>query len=308
MDDFGCDSFDDVSVDSGDFSDVDVSDDVTDVDFDSLDCDSEGFTDDIGDMEFEALDDDLVEDAALEIDDADLETDMSEELDADLGLADDLDIDENDDVAADELEEAEEDISGVLDGLTDEELEAAILDEDISDTPAFSEALNNPELFDEYEKGEYEYRESESGKSAFGSLDLTDDPQRNAYAQRTVGGEDRLENDDGGHLIGARFGGEGGTENLDAQARDLNRGTYKAMENEWADALEDGDKVFADVETYKSNGSERPDAYMGYSIVEHDDGSRNWDAFSFQNASKEEQQEWADIVESTDVNDGDILS
>ena len=57
------------------------------------------------------------------------------------------------------------------------------------------------------------------------------------------------------------------------------------MENEWADALDNGDKIYAHVETYKNIGAERPDAYMGWTVTEHPDGKRDWDAFSFTNES-----------------------
>lgn len=187
-------------------------------------------------------------------------------------------------------------------GLTDDEIAAAKLEENIADSPpSFSDALNNAELFNKNEFGDYTYLENEHGKNAFGSLELTDDPHRDPEAQRTVGGEDRLPDDDGGHLIGARFDGSGGYENLDAQNSNVNRSGYKRMENEWADSLKEGDKVFANVETYKRDGSERPDAYMGYSITENSDGSRSWDAFSFQNESAEMQEQWEkEIEELTD--------
>ena len=130
-----------------------------------------------------------------------------------------------------------------------------------------SEDLHNPYLFSEYKAGEYEYEVSADGKSATGSLKIAEDPERDSKAQASAGGEFRRDKnhewgaDDGGHLIGARFGGETGEENLTAQNRNLNRSDYKQMENDWAARLEDGEKVFVHIET---DGVERPNAYMGY--------------------------------------------
>lgn len=239
---------------------------------------SSEITDDLDIIDFDDFDDmDAVDDTASEVNDFDAEL-----------------------LAFDEFEEAASEGEDIIefDGTEDKPD-----DEGLLAAPSFSSALENSDLFDKFEAGEYQYEEMD-GKKAFGSLKLTDNPQRNAYAQRTIGGADRQECDDGGHLIGARFGGASGYENLDAQSRDLNRGGYKAMENEWAESLDNGDRVFVDVETYKS-GSDRPDAWMGFDIIEHPDGTRDWDAFSFQNTSVTEQREWEDIILEFDDEDED---
>lgn len=162
--------------------------------------------------------------------------------------------------------------------------------------------LNNENLFDENKPGEYEYSENIYGKTAQGQLTL-ENGRRNAYAQRTVGGNDRLTTDDGGHLIGTRFNGSGEKENIDAQDANLNRGSYKIHENELANQLNSGNKVYENVQTFKSNGSQRPDAYMGYTISENQNGNREWDAFSYTNASASEQQEWNDLTENYNLMD-----
>ena len=129
---------------------------------------------------------------------------------------------------------------------------------------------------------------------------MTKDGVRNPEVQRSAGGEFREETDDGGHLIGTRFGGSPDLENIDAQNRNLNRGGYKSEENSWAASLEEGNKVFVNVDTYKSNGSDRPSAYMGYKIEEDTEGNRSWDAFSFTNVSRQEQKEWEELDELYD--------
>ena len=162
--------------------------------------------------------------------------------------------------------------------------------------------LNNADLFNENKKGDYTYGKTEYGKVAFGNLKL-ETGKRDSAAQRTVGNDDRRPTDDGGHLIGTRFDGDSGQKNMDAQERNLNRGSYKIRENDWAESLENGDKVFVNIESYKSNNSDRPDAFMGYSISEHTDGTREWDAFSYQNESAATQEEWNRTIEENDSED-----
>ena len=60
---------------------------------------------------------------------------------------------------------------------------------------------------------------------------------RNSYAQRVAGREDRLSNDDGGHLIASVFKGSGDLDNLVPMNSTLNRGEYKVLENTWRKAL-----------------------------------------------------------------------
>lgn len=166
--------------------------------------------------------------------------------------------------------------------------------------PSLSEAFTSKDLYRDNPEGKYTYGRTEHGKTAYGSLELTDAPQRDSAAQRAAGGEDRQPDDDGGHMIGARFNASPGEENLEAQNRDVNRGDYKRMENTWANKIENGSKVFVDVETYRPDGFERPDVYMGYSITENPDGTREWDAFSYSNISHEEQDEFNKIIDDYD--------
>lgn len=161
---------------------------------------------------------------------------------------------------------------------------------------SLSEDLNNPNLFVDNKPGVYTYSNDNGyGKTAYGSLQLTDNPKRDAKAQAAAGGDKRRGQDhewgpdDGGHLIGARFGGETGEVNLTAQNRSLNRGDYKKMENEWANHLEANDKVFVNIE---ADDELRPNAYMGYVIYEAPDGTRTHDTFHMLNESREEIAQW----------------
>lgn len=171
-----------------------------------------------------------------------------------------------------------------------------------------SEDLNNPYLFSEYKSGEYEYEVSAGGKSATGSLKIADAPERDSKAQASAGGDFRRSKDhewgadDGGHLIGARFGGETGEENLTAQNRNLNRSDYKQMENDWAARLENGEKVFVHIET---DGAERPNAYMGYAIYESPDGTRDFETFHMVNESRSEVAKWEEEAAEWDESEAD---
>ena len=63
--------------------------------------------------------------------------------------------------------------------------------------------------------------------------------KRNTGMQVAAGREDRLPDDDGGHLIGTQFHGSGDIDNLVAQNKQINRsgGEWYNMEKEWANAL-----------------------------------------------------------------------
>lgn len=178
------------------------------------------------------------------------------------------------------------DMNQEVDELIDEETSSLLI-----------ESLNDSELFEKSDVGEYEYSENEFGKQANGSLLLSDEISRNAYNQRRVGGEFRREDDDGGHLIGHRFCGSSDMENLFPQNRNFNRGAYKSLENEWERLLEEDKKVYVNIETYNGNNVERPDSVMGHYIVEDVNGNRTWNAFSFVNESSETQDKWHEINE-----------
>ena len=156
-------------------------------------------------------------------------------------------------------------------------------------TRSFHNDLNDPHLFEDNQAGVYTYDENEAGgRTASGSLTLADNPKRDSSAQLAAGGEARRGrdhewgHDEGGHLIGARFGGASSSENLVAQDSNFNRSAYKKAENRWADHLKRGDKVFVNIDTSRGD---RPDSYQGYAILEHPDGTRDYELYSFNNES-----------------------
>lgn len=105
--------------------------------------------------------------------------------------------------------------------------------------------------------------------------------------RKTSGSEYGVDN--GGHLIGARFGSSVYDESLTAQDQNLNRSDYKSMESRWASHLEQSDKVYVKMGSYDHDVSGRPTNYMGYAIIEHMDEqgqtSRDIEYYSFNNES-----------------------
>uniref|UniRef100_UPI001CA4818C RHS repeat-associated core domain-containing protein n=1 Tax=Marinomonas lutimaris TaxID=2846746 RepID=UPI001CA4818C len=86
--------------------------------------------------------------------------------------------------------------------------------------------------------------------------------------QREVGGEDRLVDDDGGHLVGHRFMSDQGEKNLFPQNSNFNRGSYKSMENEWADWTEAGYEVKLKVSLEPPNSTRPTDVISEYEVFD----------------------------------------
>ncbi|MGX7417238.1 DNA/RNA non-specific endonuclease [Carnobacterium gallinarum] len=110
----------------------------------------------------------------------------------------------------------------------------------------------------------YKYSTDNVGRIENASGDLVlGQGERNAYAQRTVGGSDRLAYDDGGHLIGSQFNGSGQFDNLLPQNSKINRvgGEWYNMEKTWADALKGGSKVVVNIKPTFTLDSLRPDSF-----------------------------------------------
>ncbi len=76
-----------------------------------------------------------------------------------------------------------------------------------------------------------------------GDVKYNPENERDENAQLYVGGEDRLEGDDGGHLIARILDGSPGVENMVPMRDTINRGDYKRAENEMVSALNDGSDV-----------------------------------------------------------------
>ena len=144
------------------------------------------------------------------------------------------------------------------------------------------------------EKGEYHYSETIDGtKRAFGQLEYIpiEKRVRDVKAQAAAGGDYRKETDQGGHLIGAQFGGLSIRENLFPQNANLNQGAYKSLELEWARLLKDNNKVYVDINISSATGTRQDSIYGSYTVIKPD-GSFYSDYFSFANEDRKEQEMW----------------
>ena len=143
----------------------------------------------------------------------------------------------------------------------------------------------------EYESNGYDYQINEYNQitQAKGELRI-ENGTRNAYAQRIAGGENRHINDDGGHLIGTRFGGSGELDNLVAEDRYINRGSFKSLENDWAKNLEDGNRVKVDIEPVYHGQSERPDIITAKTEIININNEKEIDYFSVTNENLESEE------------------
>lgn len=115
--------------------------------------------------------------------------------------------------------------------------------------------------------------------------------KRDSKAQKAAGGNLRRDTDDGGHLIGARFGGLSLEGNLFPQDANLNRGEYKRLENAWAQLLKDGNEVYVDINV-SSASKTREDAIYGSYTVIRSNGSKYTEPFSFTNENRDTQKSW----------------
>jgi len=92
--------------------------------------------------------------------------------------------------------------------------------------------------------------------------------------QSSIGGDSRLSDDDGGHIVGHRFMSDQGEKNLFPQNSNLNRGAYKSMENEWADWTDAGFEVKLKVDL-DPLGSARPDNIKAqYEVLDPSTGEK----------------------------------
>lgn len=106
----------------------------------------------------------------------------------------------------------------------------------------------------------YDYAIDDQGRTrtVSGELMLNPDQGRSRSAQAAAGGSDRLPTDDGGHYIAARFDGPTDAFNHFAQHSNLNRGRYRALEDQWARAKRAGKDVDVEIVPKFDGSSERP--------------------------------------------------
>lgn len=114
----------------------------------------------------------------------------------------------------------------------------------------------------EYEINGYKYKTDDMGRviSAEGTLHMTDREDRLPIKDKIedIGRGDELPGDNRGHLIGDRFDGSNGLENMIPQDADVNQKDYKYFENELANEVKSGKEVWVKVEPVYEEGSYRP--------------------------------------------------
>ncbi|MCX7569202.1 DNA/RNA non-specific endonuclease [Tumebacillus sp. DT12] len=124
------------------------------------------------------------------------------------------------------------------------------------------------------------YRTDDQGRiiKAEGKLSLGFG-KRNNHAQKVAGREDRLPDDDGGHLIASIFEGSGSLDNLVSMNGNLNKGEWKKLENMWAKQLDNGRTVEVQVIPKYFGDSQRPDRFE----IKYKIGGGRWSKVDFEN-------------------------
>lgn len=105
---------------------------------------------------------------------------------------------------------------------------------------------------------DYEIDERERTRRVSGVLVLAPPQPRSRSLQRSAGGADRLPKDDGGHYIAPRFNGPTEAFNHFAQDANVNRGRYRAIEDEWAREKRAGHRVTVAIVPHLRALSQRP--------------------------------------------------
>lgn len=130
---------------------------------------------------------------------------------------------------------------------------------------------------EQYEVNHYSYETDRYGriKRCEGTLRL-EDGKRNTDHQAKAGGEYRLETDEGGHLIGRRFGGSEKIDNIVPMDGHVNRIEYKELEDDWAQELQKGNNVDVKVRCKYEEGSTRPTAFVvKYKVTDQEGFTRS---------------------------------
>ena len=106
----------------------------------------------------------------------------------------------------------------------------------------------------------YEFRLDPNGRTrqVSGSLSLILPQARSRTLQARAGLPDRRSTDDGGHYIAPRFNGPAEAFNHFAQDANFNRGTYRAMEDQWAASRRRNERVTVKIVPYYAGPSKRP--------------------------------------------------
>nr|WP_318526928.1 DNA/RNA non-specific endonuclease [Xanthomonas sacchari] len=121
--------------------------------------------------------------------------------------------------------------------------------------------LNKPEPNTIYNvDGNKVYRTNANGDVEYVEASLSLSNKDRNTSQQCKAGKCGLADDEGGHLVASIFDEPGEKLNLVPMNSNLNKGAWKAMENEWAGALREGKSVKIKIEP-SYTGSGRPDKF-----------------------------------------------
>ena len=131
-----------------------------------------------------------------------------------------------------------------------------------------------------YKTGEHDYfyTTNEDGlivNARTDDLQFKKHERRHKHNPNTYGKEP---GDHAGHLIGDRFGGSPELDNLVSQAENVNKREYRKIEERWAKALKNGQKVTVNIDIHYDGGGVRPSSFdVTYTIdgVQHKEKIRN---------------------------------
>ena len=120
-----------------------------------------------------------------------------------------------------------------------------------------------------YQTGEFNYNYETDANGRISNwntdnLQLTERESRLSHDPNTPG---KLDGDHSGHLAGDRFGGSPELDNLVTQSQNVNLSQYKKIENQWANAINDGKEVTVNVNIkYDADGLRPTEFNVEYTI------------------------------------------
>lgn len=115
----------------------------------------------------------------------------------------------------------------------------------------------------------YTYKTDANGRvtDVAGKLELKT-AERNSYQQGVSGREDRLPDDQGGHLIASIFNGPGDRLNMVPMNGNFNVGAWRDMERTLQDALKANKSVEVKIEVKYPAGSQRPESFRVTHVID----------------------------------------
>lgn len=124
---------------------------------------------------------------------------------------------------------------------------AGSIEKEFTDTPFDEAGKLKPNV--KYQTGEYKYNYETDANGRVtnwnaDNLQLTKRTSRLKHNSNTLG---KLEGDQAGHLAGDRFGGSSKLDNIVSQSKNVNMSQYKKIENQWAKAIKERERMFLQV-------------------------------------------------------------